>query len=176
MSAEHIAEIKQRFNAAYTPLISGQRAVKNAVLADVYKLKVEFEAAIALVGHAVAETDWVRNVLAEHGYSGPLRETSCPLREWLQPRETGPVPERFTEYVIDHDERGRVIYFSIEEAASRMTELAAAGEPFEFHTDQHKFQEAWDFACDMIRQGQSIGPAVRHAYALGIKAGMLPAL
>lgn len=31
------------------------------------------------------ELEWVRNVLAEElGYSGPLAEAVCPLREWLQ--------------------------------------------------------------------------------------------
>lgn len=30
------------------------------------------------------EVNWVRGVLAEHGYDGPLGEAVCPLREMLQ--------------------------------------------------------------------------------------------
>jgi hypothetical protein len=173
MSAEHLKELKERFHAAYTPLISGQRAVKNAVLADVYRMKVEFDAAMALVGHVTAETDWVRSVLAEHGYSGPLAEASCPLREWLQPKETQPVPATFTEYCFDHDERGRIICFSLKEATDRMAEFAAKGEKFEFSTAQYKFADEWSFACSMLKQGQSLSPVSRYALKVGTDAGML---
>jgi hypothetical protein len=35
------------------------------------------------VNTVLEELTWIRSVLAEYGYSGPLREADCPLRELL---------------------------------------------------------------------------------------------
>lgn len=33
------------------------------------------------------QLDWVRNILASHGYDGPLGDGCCPLSEWLSERD-----------------------------------------------------------------------------------------
>jgi hypothetical protein len=179
MSAEYLKQVRDRFVTAYSRLLADTRGSwlkKPSGEAHLHTMKVEFDAALALVSDTTAETEWVRSVLAEHGYSGPLTETSCPLREWLAPKETQPVPATFTEFVIDTDERGRFVYFSLKEATNRMAEFATNGENFEFSTETHKFAEAWEFAWECTRDGNSMGPATRHAFKLGIAAGMKPDL
>jgi hypothetical protein len=34
------------------------------------------------------QLDWVRNILASHGYDGPLGDGCCPLADWLNERES----------------------------------------------------------------------------------------
>jgi hypothetical protein len=176
MSAEYLTQMKQRFNDAYTPLIAGSVAVKQAALPNLYNMKVEFDAAMALVRDTVAETEWVRSVLAEHGYSGPLTEAACPLREWLAPPQTDKVPEKFTEYAIDHEWRGRITHFGGQSAIDRMAEFVVAGEKFTFSTTEYVFADEWKFACSMLKQGQPLSPPSLHALKLGVEAGMVPEL
>lgn len=51
------------------------------MVADPAKLE---EAAFELISLR-AEVKWIKDVLGEFGYSGPLNETTCPLREMLRP-------------------------------------------------------------------------------------------
>ena len=41
-----------------------------------------------LVESLSQQIDWVRNILASHGYDGPLGDGCCPLSEWLNERES----------------------------------------------------------------------------------------
>jgi hypothetical protein len=176
--AHTLASMKKRFDEAYAPILGRNRA-QNGIGTDeayLYKMKVEFDAAMALVRGSAEEVQWVRNVLAEHGYIGPLSETTCPLREWLAPQETQPVPEKFTEYVIEHDARGRIVYFSLQDAMSRMGEFAANGEKFTFSTGEFKFADEWKFACNMLAQGQPLSGSSIYALKIGVAAGMTPDL
>jgi hypothetical protein len=40
--------------------------------------------AIKAMREQVAELDWVKTVIARHGYDGPLAPACCPLEDWLK--------------------------------------------------------------------------------------------
>lgn len=181
MSAEHPKQVRDHFVTAYSRLLADTRGSwlkKPSGEAHLHTMKVEFDAALALVSDTAAETDWVRSVLAEHGYSGPLTETSCPLREWMAPKETQPVtvPATVVEYRFDTEDGGRQVFFGRAQAASKMDALIDRGEKGTFSSEEFLFSANWDAACGMLRHGQGLSPLQVHVLKLGLAAGMTPNL
>jgi hypothetical protein len=178
MSAQYLEIVRTRFNSAYARTLEMARAPWRGKdkEADVCTMKVEFDAMHALVKNLEAEQDWVRKVLAEHGYSGPLTETSCPLREWLAEPQTDKVPVHFTEYVIDYAEKGRQVFFDEALALDEMRKACVHGDEFEFSTDRHVFEQAWSTACSLVKGGHQLGLTTLHAFKLGLAAGRVPEL
>ena len=61
--------------------------------------RIEAEQAVrkdkAAINRLLAEVEWVRTVLSEYGYSGPLTEADCPLRELLSRKSGSPTEIAF---------------------------------------------------------------------------------
>jgi hypothetical protein len=174
MSAEYFEGMKKRFNSAYAKgLETARKAYGSSAEGATVTMKVEFDAAMALVRDTTAETDWVRGVLAEHGYSGPLTEAACPLREMLNRASTtqpGP-PERFCQYTIYWGGVCRQT-FDLKTVQEWLTEAAAGEDAFTFTPEWFHFRAIWGAACDTLREGGSLSEVGRHALKLGTAAGL----
>jgi hypothetical protein len=176
-AAEYREKCKRTFNGAYERVLAKLRAPRWGAAGDseasLHEMKVEFDAAQALVRDLSLENDWVRNVLAERGYSGPLCEGTCPLREWLQPAEPVPMPNKFTEYAIDYTKGSRLTFFDKQDVLAELDRAFESRAKYTFETNEHVFADEWKFACNMVRQGASISAVSIHALKLGTAAGMV---